>query len=260
MKQQIHPKLKQLQNLLKYHELLGIDSYPASADISFFLEKAPSLLAEKATIRSKIAESTPKVVDTPGTKMVTGSMEEICVEVRECRSCALCKQRILPVCGAGGEQIKLMIVGGWLALSSSPESSSVIFGTAEDTMVFRMLQAIHLSANEAFITNVIKCGIDTKVQPQKVHIDTCISYLERQIARLSPAVICTMGTVATRALLKVKQPLSQLRGKFHDYHLDDQKKIPLMPTYHPSFLLSNPEMKKPTWEDLQLVEKALQSL
>lgn len=260
MKPQVPPKLEQLRTLLKYHQLLGIDNYPLSAEIRQFLDEAQVLPEEQTAVAIPPLSATQSISETSQSKAATASMGEICEEVRDCRSCSLCQHRILPVCGVGGEQVKLLIVGGWLSLSSAPESTNVLFGAAEDTMITRMLHAIHLTEDEAFITNVIKCGIDIKVQPQAMHIDTCISYLERQIAILSPTVICTMGTVATRALLKVKHPLSQLRGTFHDYRLDDQKTIPLMPTYHPTFLLNNPEMKKPTWDDLQLIEKTLRSL
>lgn len=261
MKSTVRPKLQQLHKLLKYHEILGVDSYPDSASIRLFRENVQSVLTgQPEVVGEKAMSASRQVIATPQPETpVTSSLAELCEEVRACRSCALCQQRRLPVCGFGGERVKLLLVGGWLALSSPPESTKVVFGVAEDTMVTKMLQAIHLTEAEAFITNVIKCGIDTRVQPQKVHIDTCISYLERQISQLSPTVICTMGSVATRALLKVKQPLSQLRGRFHEYSLDGHKKIPLMPTYHPSFLLSNPEMKKPTWGDLQLIDRALQA-
>jgi DNA polymerase len=120
-----------------------------------------------------------------------------------------------------------------------------------------MLQAIHLSEDEAFVSNIIKCGIDHTVQPKAENIDACVSYLERQIAATSPEIICTMGIAATRTLLHIARPLSQLRGKFYQYHLDKHRSIPLLPTYHPTFLLKNPEMKRATWEDLQLIEKHL---
>lgn len=260
MKPQVPPKLEQLRTLLKYHQSLGIENYPLSDELRQLLDGALTMPEEGTDIVSPTAPAAQSATETSPSTAVPASMGEICEEVRECRSCALCRQRILPVCGLGGaDQVKLLIVGGWLALSSSPESTNVLFGGEEDIMITRMLHAINLTEKEAFITNVIKCGIDTKVQPQAMHIDTCISYLERQIATLSPTVICTMGTVATRTLLKVRQPLSQLRGTFHDYRLNDQKTISLMPTYHPTFLLNSPEMKKPTWDDLQLIEKKLHS-
>jgi len=68
-----------------------------------------------------------------------------------------------------------------------------------------------------------------------------------------------MGLAATRALLKTSLPLSQLRGKMYPLSLADQKSIPLVPTYHPTFLLQNPDFKRATWEDLQYIGKLLKA-
>jgi uracil-DNA glycosylase len=73
---------------------------------------------------------------------------------------------------------------------------------------------------------------------------------------IAPEVICTMGIIATRALLDLPQSLSQLRGRFHRYSVNGRE-ISVMPTYHPSYLLQAEEMKKETWNDLQLIEKKL---
>ena len=72
-----------------------------------------------------------------------------------------------------------------------------------------------------------------------------------------PEVICTMGMIAARALLERRQPLSRLRGRFHDYDVAGKVKIPVLTTYHPTYLLQNPEMKQATWADLQLLAKRL---
>lgn len=85
----------------------------------------------------------------------------------------------------------------------------------------------------------------------------CSSYLQRQLSAASPEFICTMGMVATRTLLRQSQPLSKLRGRFHTYKAADGVEIPLLPTYHPGYLLQNPEMKTATWQDLQLLQKRL---
>lgn len=124
-------------------------------------------------------------------------------------------------------------------------------------MLSRMLEAIHLAPDDVFITNILKCGLPVSCQPIAANIHCCLSYLRRQIAVLAPEVICSMGTVATRALLDLPQSLSQLRGRFHLYTALDGKQIPLIPTYHPSYLLQAAEMKSETWKDLQLIEKKL---
>jgi DNA polymerase len=127
----------------------------------------------------------------------------------------------------------------------------------QDQMLSRMLMAINLSAKDVFITNVIKCAVPGSCQPQATHVQSCVSYLRRQILALLPEVICTMGTVAARAVLQRSQPLSRLRGQFHEYEVGKEQTIPVIPTYHPTYLLQNPEMKQATWADLQLLAKRM---
>jgi DNA polymerase len=80
-------------------------------------------------------------------------------------------------------------------------------------------------------------------------------FLERQIAAVAPDVICTLGAVATRALLKTGAPISRLRGRFHDY-----RGIRVMPTYHPAFLLRYPEKKRETWADIQMIMGVMEKI
>ncbi len=249
--------LKDLRSILNYHNQLGIEGYPPDAGIGAFVEK---------TIECKRAVS----VETPSRKRETapvdkkgkaGTIEEIADEVRICTSCNLHQKRILPVPGSGGETVKIFIVGGWLTgLEGRHLPEGTVFGLEEDAMVSRMLSAIHLKREDAFLSNVIKCGIPPTVQPVVESIHACSSYLYRQIAAVSPTLVCTMGMIATRLLLDIQRPLSQLRGRFYTITTSEKKEVPLLPTYHPTFLLQNPEMKKATWVDLQLIEKELKKI
>ncbi len=124
-------------------------------------------------------------------------------------------------------------------------------------MLVRMLAAINLPLEEVYITNVLKCSVAADVQPREEYVNACMSYLQRQISATSPELICTMGTLAARTLLRQPHSLSKLRGQFHTYLTTDGVNIPLLSTYHPEYLLKNPEMKNATWEDLQEIQKRL---
>jgi DNA polymerase len=258
--------LKKTRALLRYHGDSGIESYPDSEKVDSFLQCKfthieTSGLHEKNVGRPANIESQAKQ-DSDILKVQHGTIDEIAEEVGICTSCDLHKTRVLPVSGGGGSKAKLFIVGGWLITDAGRDvnaGESAVFGEEEDMMVERMLKAMQLSREESFISNVIKCGIGANVQPKAANIDACLSYLHRQIAAVSPKIICTMGLVATRSLLEKSQPLSQLRGRFHTFKLNKDTHIPLMPTYHPSFLLQNPEMKQATWNDLQMIQKALKN-
>ncbi len=246
--------LTDLSSVLKYHQGIGVKEYP--------LTVADHVLEEEIRVLQKSQKGTPSSskggLSMPSPSLVAETAREIEDEVRECTSCQLYEKKTMSVPGNGGHKIKIFFVGGWLVSSNNDELlKESVFGIEEDAMVSRMLTAISLSRDQAFLTNVIKCGIPSSVQPIADNIHACSSYLYRQVAALSPDIICTMGIIATRVFLDIPRPLSQLRGRCYTHTTVDKKEIPLLPTYHPTFLLQNPEMKKATWIDLQLIEKEL---
>ncbi|MBU1417796.1 MAG: uracil-DNA glycosylase [Proteobacteria bacterium] len=261
MEEEVLRFLQDVRSVLHCHQISSIGDYPAAPELSSFLasserEKTPdrtnalSLPVKRSEIRVEPARK----------KTNQGSLAEIAAEVALCKSCGLAGQRkcVTPGKGGGGS-IRLFLIGHWLAVpehfTSALEKS--VFGPQEDQMLERMLAAIHLAPEEVLVTNIIKCGVGPHIQPQTEHIDACFSYLQRQIKAAAPELICTMGMVATRALLRLSQPLSRLRGRFHMYQGADGLEIPVLPTFHPSYLLQNPEMKKATWQDLQALEKRI---
>jgi len=255
--------LQQLKSLLEYHISSGIDSYYKSSDVETFLKYQPVIdesVEESSLIKKRDNGASSLLEGEEQKEKVTASIVEIEEEIKNCQSCDLYKQRCIPVPGEGGNHVKLMVVGGWLTIEAEEgglTKSASIFGKEEDAMLFNMFKAIHLSQEETFVTNLIKCGIGENIQPKAEHIDACVSYLFRQIGVVSPRVILSMGSVATKTLLKLPRSLSQLRGSFHQLEIDSERHVSVMPTYHPSFLLKNPGMKHATWHDLQLVEKYL---
>jgi DNA polymerase len=84
-------------------------------------------------------------------------------------------------------------------------------------------------------------------------ITFCEPFLKKQLQAISPKVICALGAVAAKALLKTDVTISLLRGRFHTYN-----GMKLMPTYHPAYLLRNPSAKKQVWEDVQMIMKEIQ--
>lgn len=273
-----------VKTLLAYHHSLGIEVYPHDAGIPQFLARkstpddageAPSQTLKPAAVVHPVASvtaATPQAIPAAPlapAPAATETLSEIIADINVCRNCRLHTHRAVPVPGKGAPRARLLIVGTWLSVpEQAPFSSDTIFGLEEDQMLARMLAAIHLQADDIFVTNSIKCGIqcDTQgglpasSQPMAADVQRCLTYLRRQISVIAPEVICTMGILATRALLELPQSLSQLRGRFHLHTSLDGRQIPLIPTYHPSYLLQAPEMKRQTWEDLQLIENKLRAV
>jgi len=250
--------LHDIRGVVACHQSSSIPYYPAAAELeSFFALRRTQSIAPLP----KSVEKPPKTeIKPPAASVVSSdyvSLREIAAEVQQCRSCGLSKNRTTGIAGnGGGKKIRLFIIGHWTPALQETNVQTV-FGVQEDQMLARMLTAINLSMEEVYISNVIKCGVGPTIQPQGEHITACASFLQRQIRAASPDIICTMGMVATRTLLNLPQPLSALRGRFYDYRVEDGVEIPLLPTYHPGYLLQNDEMKKPTWLDLQRIQKRL---
>ncbi len=113
----------------------------------------------------------------------------------------------------------------------------------------KMLASIGLSREKnAFIANVVKCRPPMNRDPAPDEQAACAPYLSRQIAVLRPRYILSAGRISTQALLGVREPVTRLRGRFHDF-----RGIPLLATYHPSALLRDESLKRPAWEDLKLL-------
>ena len=252
-----------LKSLLRYHEVIGIDHYPLNQDVQSFLQSVPSPAREEQAAVAPPPQpvrgpsgNTGKNVPAAHPSLV--NLADIVEEVSSCHACDLHKQRLYPVAGRGPEKVRLMIVGDWL---SSDEQGRLppghLFGIEQDQMLARMLAAINLPVAEVFISNVIKCAVPAACQPQAAHVQSCVSFLRRQIEVVTPEVICAMGMVAARVILEKSQPLSRLRGRFHDYETASGRRISVLATYHPSYLLQNQEMKGATWTDLQLLARHL---
>jgi DNA polymerase len=120
-----------------------------------------------------------------------------------------------------------------------------------------MIQAIDLRREEVYITNVVKCRPPENRTPLADEILACNPYLQEQLSIIHPEVIVALGAPAAKTLLKTAESIGKLRGKFHNYSVknapSEEFNIPVMPTYHPAYLLRSPEEKGKVWADLQLV-------
>jgi DNA polymerase len=118
-------------------------------------------------------------------------------------------------------------------------------------LLTRILKAIKLTREQVYICNIIKCRPPGNRNPEPDEIAACIPFLRRQIRAIRPRLICALGTFAAQTLLQTNTPISRLRGRFHTY-----EDIAMLPTYHPAFLLRNPDKKRDVWQDMQKLQEA----
>ncbi len=181
-----------------------------------------------------------------------GSLQEIAQKVKECRRCPLYATATHAVPGEGNPRADLVCVGE--APGANEDATGRPFVGAAGQLLTKILAAIDLPREEVFIVNVLKHRPPGNRNPRPEEVDACSPYLVRQLEVIRPKVIVAFGTFAAQTLLETKTPLGQLRGFVHRYH-----GTPLIVTFHPAALLRNPAWKRPTWEDVKLARRILDS-
>ncbi len=180
-------------------------------------------------------------------------------EVKNCRKCGLAQTRTQTVFGQGNAAARLVFVGE--APGFEEDKQGLAFVGRAGQLLTRMITAMGLSRDDVFICNVLKCRPPNNRDPSADEILACDSYLRRQVEIIDPEVLVTLGAPASKTLLNTAEAIGRLRGRFHEYFVSggtgDGPSIPLMPTYHPAYLLRSPGEKGKAWADLQLVMKRL---
>jgi DNA polymerase len=115
-------------------------------------------------------------------------------------------------------------------------------------LLTKMIQAMGLAREDVYIANIIKCRPPQNRNPMPDEIASCEPFLVAQLDTIRPKIVCALGTFAAQTLLRTQDKISRLRGRFHQYN-----GIPVMPTYHPAYLLRNPGDKRLVWEDMQKI-------
>jgi DNA polymerase len=180
------------------------------------------------------------------------SLDAIAKEVATCRLCPLYATATNPVPGEGNPNADLMCVGE--APGATEDETGRPFVGAAGQLLTKILEAIDLPREAVFICNVLKHRPPGNRNPAPDEVTACSPYLVRQIQVVRPKVIIAWGTFAAQTLLDTKLSIGKLRGQVHKYY-----GVPLIVTYHPAALLRNPAWKRPTWEDVQLARRILDS-
>ncbi len=178
------------------------------------------------------------------------TLKEIREEIGDCQRCKLSGGRKNIVFGSGNPNAALMFVGE--APGEDEDLQGLPFVGRAGQLLTKMIVAMGLSRDDVFIANIIKCRPPANRNPQPDEIAACRPFLEKQIRAIRPKVICALGSFSAQTLLSTQQKISQLRGRFHDY-----QGFKVLPTFHPAYLLRNPNEKKTVWEDLKKVMEEL---
>jgi uracil-DNA glycosylase family 4 len=180
------------------------------------------------------------------------ALDAVFNDLGDCQRCGLGASRTKLVYGVGNPNARLVLVGD--APGREEDLQSEPFVGEAGRLLDRILQAMGLHRDDVYLCNVLKCRPPNNRDPQPEEVATCEAFLARQIAAIRPQVIIGLGGFAVHSLLKTNAPISKLRGEWQSY-----LGTPLMPTYHPAYLLSNPEGKRDVWADMKQVLRRLQT-
>jgi uracil-DNA glycosylase len=178
------------------------------------------------------------------------TLERIREDIGDCTRCRLHRQRTNIVFGVGNPKAELVFVGE--GPGHDEDVQGIPFVGRAGKLLTQIIEAMGLRREDVYICNVVKCRPPENRTPEKDEVATCSPFLVRQLDAIRPKVIVCLGNVAAQMLLGTNQSLSRFRGEWFDY-----RGTRLLSTYHPAYLLRNPNAKGEVWKDLQKVMAAL---
>jgi uracil-DNA glycosylase family 4 len=198
--------------------------------------------------RPAVEQPTRKKDDTPRRQR---SLEKVAAEVLKCTRCDLCLNRLKAVPGEGVIDPAVLVVGE--GPGADEDASGRPFVGAAGRYLDKWLQAIQASRDRnAFIANIVKCRPPENRDPRPEEVKACFPYLLEQISLLRPRAILCVGRVSAQTLLGESRGIGSLRGGSYFF-----EKIPLVPTYHPSAVLRDRNLRSAVWEDLKRLQAFL---
>jgi uracil-DNA glycosylase len=171
----------------------------------------------------------------------------------ECQNCHLARKRRQAVPGQGPENSRLMFIGEGPGFEEDQQGRPFVGPAGQ--LLTKMIQAIHLTREEVYITNVVKCRPPENRAPYEDEVEACRSFLEEEIRLVDPQILVPLGSSAVQTLIRSKNKISDLRGNLLDFNGRR-----LIATYHPAYLLRNPGAKREAWEDLKRVRREYDGL
>ena len=196
-----------------------------------------------------IAPAAPAAPTAPAAERAA-RLAEVATEASTCTRCRLAEGRRTVVFGTGNPDADLMFIGE--GPGAEEDRQGLPFVGPAGQLLNRIIGAIGLQRGDVYIANVVKCRPPGNRDPQPDEVAACRGFLEEQVRLIAPRVIVALGRIAAQTLLGNELPVGRLRGSWHRVF-----DVPLRVTYHPAALLRNDALKRPTWEDMQVVRDRL---
>lgn len=195
------------------------------------------------------APSTQAVLTEPERRQRLATLND--GEVRGCTKCGLSATRTQTVFARGNPMSDLVFVGE--GPGADEDRLGEPFVGKAGQLLDKMITAMGYAPGDVYICNVVKCRPPENRKPEPAEMAACLPYLHEQLAVIRPKAIVALGATAVQGLLGAAEGITRMRGTWKIY----RGSIPIMPTFHPAYLLRDPTKKADVWSDLQQVMKQL---
>ena len=238
--------IDELQKAMEFYEELGFKYLPVKEEeVSDLYLKKPVYTSHVETTVASVAE---EVVTYAADK--DKALQELREEIGDCRRCKLHRGRTNIVFGEGASDAPLMFIGEGPGRDEDLQARPFVGEAGK--LLTSLIEKMGMKREDAYIANIVKCRPPNNRDPEEDEISSCRPFVEKQAQIISPKVIMSLGRVSAQSILGMKMPIGKLRGNFFSFN-----DIPLMPTYHPAYLLRNPKDKWLVWDDAQKVLEKL---
>jgi DNA polymerase len=236
---------EQVRSYLEYYRDLGFDSiYRRMAQPA---QPVAPITPSPIIVQVPLMETILPPLQPPG-----DTLEKIRLDIGDCKRCRLCEARHKIVFSDGNEESPLVFVGE--GPGADEDQQGIPFVGRAGQLLTQMIEGtaakegIRIKRADVYICNVVKCRPPENRTPQPDEMQICGQFLYRQLKVIQPKAICALGATAMKALLNTRDGITKLRGQWHKW-----QDIPVMITYHPSYLLRqyNQQAKREAWEDLK---------
>ncbi|RJQ13895.1 MAG: uracil-DNA glycosylase [Nitrospiraceae bacterium] len=250
--------MERLKKSLEFYQELGFKYMPVQLALKSKSAEEQGRGGEELieTKNDSISAPKPSTFPTVTTSELqsfrTSALKALRDEIGDCRRCKLCNARKNIVFGEGLPNAELMFIGEGPGRDEDIQARPFVGEAGQ--LLTKLIEKLGFKRDEVYIANIVKCRPPGNREPEAEEVAICKPFLEKQIEIIRPKVIVSLGKISAHSLLGVKTQISRLRGNFLKY--DD---IPLMPTFHPAYLLRNPKDKWLVWNDMQKVIEKLKN-
>jgi len=236
---------EELLKAIEVYEELGFKYFPIKQDRITDLLKSRPVYAVSETQAPIISEH-----ENCFSLDKDRALQQLKEEIGDCTRCNLHKERKNVVFGEGSSGARLMFIGEGPGRDEDIQARPFVGEAGK--LLTKLIEKMGMKREDVYIANIVKCRPPFNRDPEEDEIASCKPFVERQAEIINPRVIMSLGRVSAQSILGMKMPISRMRGNFFSFN-----GIPLMPTFHPAYLLRNPKDKWLVWDDAQKVLEKL---